>query len=188
LSTTGLFGEGASYAGVNGQYLAVPVAAEPAAKGTIEAWVNNTAGQASTYWGIYSDHDTGNLFQFGIYYSTEMYFGWLPGSTDERLTAAATQIPLGSTWNHLVYTWDSTANSQVIYLNGVSVLSSTSAFTTFQPTLTATLGADSYNGFKGVLDEVRISKIARSANWVATQYRNQSAPSTFVVFGSEQQN
>jgi hypothetical protein len=187
VSTTGLFGLGASYAGANGQYLAVPVAAEPSAKGTIEAWVNNTAGQAGTNWGVYSDHEPSNIFQFGIYYNSEMYFGWYPG-TEERVTASSTAIPLGNTWNHLVYTWDSTANSQVVYLNGVPVITKTSAFTTFQPTLAATLGADSYNGFKGVLDEVRISNIARPANWVATQYSNQSAPSTFVAVGSEQSN
>jgi hypothetical protein len=188
LSTTGYFGEGASYAGVNGQYLEVPIVAQPSTKGTFEAWVYNTSGQTNTNWGVYSNHETGDLFQFGVYYDSQMLFGWYPGTTDDRLTASTSQVPMGNTWNHLVYAWDATANSQAVYLNGVPVVTSTTPFTTFVSTQVGTLGADSYNGFKGVLDEVRISNIARSAGWVATEYSNQSSPSTFVVVGSEQHN
>lgn len=41
------------------------------------------------------------------------------------------------------------------------------------------------NAYQGSLDEVRISSVARSANWITTDYNNQSAPSTFEVFGAE---
>jgi hypothetical protein len=37
----------------------------------------------------------------------------------------------------------------------------------------------------GTLDEVRLSTIERNANWVATEYNNQSSPGTFIVMGSE---
>jgi hypothetical protein len=39
-----------------------------------------------------------------------------------------------------------------------------------------------------ILDEVRVSNIARSAGWISTEYRNQSAPGTFYTVGAEQNN
>lgn len=40
--------------------------------------------------------------------------------------------------------------------------------------------------FNGVIDEVRVSDTARSADWISTQYNNQNATSTFYVLGSEE--
>ena len=39
-----------------------------------------------------------------------------------------------------------------------------------------------------ILDEVRVSNIARSAGWIATEYLNQSAPNSFYTVGPEQNN
>ena len=38
---------------------------------------------------------------------------------------------------------------------------------------------------KGSLDEVRVSNTARLADWIATTYNNQSAPSTFYSISDE---
>jgi hypothetical protein len=49
------------------------------------------------------------------------------------------------------------------------------------------IGVGNYPGyFDGIIDEVRISDIARSADWIKTSYNNQSLPSTFYSVGSEQ--
>ena len=37
--------------------------------------------------------------------------------------------------------------------------------------------------FDGLIDEVRISNTARSAQWIETSYNNQSSPSTFMTWG-----
>jgi len=39
-----------------------------------------------------------------------------------------------------------------------------------------------------ILDEVRVSNIARSAGWISTEYLNQSAPGIFYAVGAEQNN
>lgn len=39
--------------------------------------------------------------------------------------------------------------------------------------------------YEGELDEIRISRSSRSANWVATAFANQSSPGTFESFGVE---
>lgn len=40
-------------------------------------------------------------------------------------------------------------------------------------------------GLHGIVDEVRIATVARSAAWIATEYANQSSPSTFYAVGPE---
>ena len=76
-------------------------------------------------------------------------------------------------------------SNAIIYRNGTSVHS---------PGLTGSLGSSTQNveigqtdddNFMGPLDEVRISKIARSQCWLQTEYNNQSSPSTFYSIGSE---
>jgi hypothetical protein len=39
--------------------------------------------------------------------------------------------------------------------------------------------------FNGTIDEVRISNVARSSEWIATQYNNQNDTSTFYSLGNE---
>ena len=41
-------------------------------------------------------------------------------------------------------------------------------------------------GLEGTIDELRIATVARSAQWIATEYANQSSPSTFYAVGPEQ--
>ena len=41
-------------------------------------------------------------------------------------------------------------------------------------------------GLEGTIDELRIATVARSAGWIATEYANQSAPSTFYSVGAAQ--
>ena len=38
--------------------------------------------------------------------------------------------------------------------------------------------------FNGALDEVRISDVERSAEWVSTEYNNQSNPACFYSVGT----
>ncbi|MFW5878085.1 MAG: DUF2341 domain-containing protein, partial [bacterium] len=42
--------------------------------------------------------------------------------------------------------------------------------------------------FDGILDEVRVIKAARSADWIATEYNNQSDPGSFYTIGNATSN
>jgi hypothetical protein len=42
------------------------------------------------------------------------------------------------------------------------------------------------DGFKGLIDEVRISNIDRSDDWLTTEYNNQSSPGTFYSIATEE--
>ncbi len=50
-----------------------------------------------------------------------------------------------------------------------------------------TIGASNDNShpFPGILDEVRISTIVRSPDWIATEYNNQANPGSFYNLSGE---
>jgi RHS repeat-associated protein len=94
-------------------------------------------------------------------------------------------------WNHVVA--ERQGAGLVMYINGsgqtLTDPFSTAALGTMQASgLDAYIGKRAYPGynsyFNGGIDEVRISKIARSADWIQTEYNNQSSPSTFYTVSS----
>jgi hypothetical protein len=106
-------------------------------------------------------------------------------STDYVATLAT------STWYHVVTTY--TGTQWLLYLNGTLVNSVNS--TTTPPGLTGPfdIGGSSSGGnlsFSGsvpaTIDEIRISSVARSTDWINTEYNNESNPSIFESFGGLQ--
>ncbi|MGC1830933.1 MAG: IPT/TIG domain-containing protein [Candidatus Acidiferrales bacterium] len=99
---------------------------------------------------------------------------------------SSVSVPVGS-WTYIVGTSDSSGDLK-LYVNGV--LNGTSSQTFFNLDSLArpyTLGGHPvYSGFNfnGTIDEARVSNIARSADWIATEYSNQSNPATFYSVGS----
>ena len=76
-----------------------------------------------------------------------------------------------------------------IYVDGsLEPLVTSTSFPTTVPSVTLTnwyMGDSVINNHTdGVMDEVRLSKSARSSGWVATEYNNESSPSTFYTLGS----
>jgi hypothetical protein len=109
---------------------------------------------------------TGSNMQFAIVNSTPTQF---------TITSNAT-IAAG-TWYYVTAVWTPGSTLQ-LYVNGAldSAIANTS--TTLR---SSTKGVQFLNGFNGILDEVEISNTARSANWIATEYNNQSSPSSFAA-------
>ena len=50
------------------------------------------------------------------------------------------------------------------------------------------IGAGGGFAFIGIIDEVRISNVARTAGRIETEYNNQSSPETFLAFSSEERD
>jgi hypothetical protein len=88
-----------------------------------------------------------------------------------------TDFTLGR-WYHFAGTFDgrSTPNSSVNYIDGRTASTSSDDFAGM---LTNTNPIIVSATWLGSMDEVRISKVARSENWMATGYRNQSDPTSF---------
>lgn len=92
------------------------------------------------------------------------------------------------TWYHLVMvrTGNSATNGYKFYLNGVAKTPANTGNLSSGNTITLGYRPDNAaQAFNGVEDEVRISNNVRSADWIATEYNNQSSPSTFYSIGAE---
>jgi len=90
-------------------------------------------------------------------------------------------------WYYLVGAWD--GSTVKLYKNGV-LAGSVAQTIDANPAYHLNLGADGAlsgagNYLNGTLDEARVSSIARSADWTATEYNNQSSPSTFYTLNAE---
>jgi RHS repeat-associated protein len=93
---------------------------------------------------------------------------------------------LGS-WTHVVLEYDSSTTKHLIYLNGSLAASTTNSDTPTSNQTGIWLGVwTASNGYyhHGIIDEFRVSTSARSADWISTEYKNQSSPSTFYTAGS----
>ncbi len=100
---------------------------------------------------------------------------------------SSTSVPTGS-WTHIVGTSDSSGNMK-LYVNGALDSSSSQSFYNLDSLMRGySIGghptASGYN-FNGIMDEVKISNVARSADWIATEYNNQNNPSTFYSMSSQ---
>ena len=86
-------------------------------------------------------------------------------------------------WHHLAYVLNKTANTLSLYVDGVSrgtvACTDTGGGTSYFRIGSYKLsgwpgGSDGY--FAGKIDEVRFSNTARSADWIATEYRTHRTP------------
>jgi hypothetical protein len=169
--------------------------------GTVEAWF-----RAST-WG---EGGRGRIFEKGETSGGNDFSGWTLGVDNVNMTGSilfghGSTSGMGggwnssfnsvslNTWTHVAVVYDqgSTSSNPTFYLNGMP----TAAFETFSPG--GAIESDgAYGGqlgnrgagdrtFDGRLDEVRLSTTARSPDWIATSFRNQSNPAGFAIAGPE---
>ncbi|MDO8496173.1 MAG: DUF2341 domain-containing protein, partial [bacterium] len=90
--------------------------------------------------------------------------------------------PAINTFHYMVLTWDGTTNRP--YYDGVAIGTNTTSHDIGTPTK---IYFSTWNGanemWNGKFDEVRISDVVRSADWIKTEYNNQSKPRLFYAVG-----
>jgi len=101
---------------------------------------------------------------------------WLNAGTGDTLTSGS--------WNYVIMSRDS--STWTFYRDG----SPTTGAPTTNPIAPADyLRIGSQTGqrfFNGKIDEVRVSTVQRSADWISAEYDNQSSPDNFYWFGSQE--
>jgi len=142
---------------------------------TVSAWGRYTVSGAEVILFMYGNGGaTGGMFTCGFNGTGAFMYG-----------IARDLVVILSHTIDVWYKFDTTYNgtTTTIYRNGASIGSGTPVLNTGN-IATAAIGADNGTwsaaaGTKGNIDEVRVSTLSRSANWITTEYNNQNAESTF---------
>jgi hypothetical protein len=164
---------------------------------TIELWANFTSTGADQT--LYSDLTTGGSYWRNsiimynadctrpkIEYVTRDLSSGDTGSREPLCSNAALST---SIWYHIVGVYDSTNTKKSIYVNGVEDASTTTSISAFTTTASSNIWVGLDPGpaspFAGMLDELRVSDVARSQQWITTEYNNQKI-SNFIGIGTEE--
>lgn len=155
---------------------------------TLELWFRPKKSQ-SAWIGLASKGRDTDQEWIGVYLKPDklLSFGWSwqsPGAGN--LDSNGTK-PAAGVWHHVFATFDGTLAR--LYYNGVQDADSPKGQgydTLAGPLVLGTDRFDNNPSFDGVVDEVRLSSVARDAAWIATQYANQSDPSAFITVGPEE--
>jgi len=114
--------------------------------------------------------------------SSSLSFYW----TTNQKNSVASSISLNE-WQHITVTYD--RSNVRFYVNGIPKGSHaiTSPIAANSDALyIGNRGSDMVRDYDGLMDELRISNIARSAGWANTSFNNQNDTSTFYTVGSEE--
>ena len=190
---TGKIGEGADFESGNSEYLNITNAAQTGLDFTSDFSFNSWIKPESAHIGTLCSKNGsyGNFgFTFQIRSGGELRVILSSNGTSETIkTTTAAPITTG-VFQMVTAVYDASAGSVTFYYNGTSLEIETGYPTSFNNSSDDfRLGKLSSGGaayFDGIMDEVRISNVARSADWIKTEYYNQNSPSTFYGVGSEE--
>jgi hypothetical protein len=193
-SVGGKIGQAISFNGVSSHYLDVSNSSSINLSGnqfTIQAWINapdnttdnaimakgQTDGQEQYMLGIGSAGSPDYVIHRSSINGTQYNF------TDGSITAGS--------WQHVVYVYDENypvLSRLRVYVNGILANSRNSFGGNVDASVYPLLigkRLSSANYITGLLDELRITDVARDINWIQTEFNNQNAPVGFVTYGAE---
>ncbi len=142
---------------------------------TVELWaMQNTFRTDSNFAGMLTKRNGSNAQESLLVYeqSTDPrvpVFCYNPDSlANSRRSFVSKSLPVLGEWTHYAYTLNSATMRCDVYFNGTNNASATTTVASvFAGTAPLNIGGDpSQQSFPGRIDEVRISKIARSAAWL----------------------
>src|SRR5581483_470952 len=192
-TSTGEIGGAQTFNGTT-DYIALPPAMTSGQTTfSVSFWAKTTdAGTNGTYWNrphfVGDASNGGSSGDFGIVTDSGKLGMWagLNGDTSVLTNTAIND----NVWHHIAVV--NTGSAIQLYLDGQDTgqsmisgqgLDSLGWYLGAQQYL-STGSANFYH--QGSIDEFRFSNAGRSADWVLTEYNNQSSPSTFLSIGSEE--
>ena len=178
----------------NGSYVALPNIVATAAL-TLEAWIKPAAfnNVARIICKAYSSN-VAPWVNYCLRLDTPGPTGHV---TMEVVTAGgvvkgvtSTAAMAANNWHHVVGTYDGA--SVRIFVNGAEAATATAASGAIDTVAQSTMigynnvAPGAGQNFSGTIDEARISTVARTPEWIATEYANENAPGTFQSTGAEE--
>jgi hypothetical protein len=159
---------------------------------TASAWVKLTS-LANDYSAVIHKGSSGQYFEFFVKSNGTLAVYLIASGGAVNYDGSGSHILTTGTWYHLSFTYDATTGLNA-YVNG-ALDKSIGAQGTLASTapMVLSIGRDSVTAgrvMNGLIDEPRVSSVARSANWLATEYNNQQSPGNigangFLKYGPE---
>ncbi|AIO30216.1 motA/TolQ/ExbB proton channel family protein [Burkholderia cenocepacia] len=181
----GIVGKGAQFDGGSALTLPASPSLNVAAGGsfTFSAWVKPSALGPNAL--LYSRRDGGNALLIGL--DNGVPFAQVDGGAAPVRTPGAAPVAANQ-WTYLAVTAD--GKNLTVYANGKQVAQVAATL----PALTgaAAIGADvagapaGFAGYTGAIDELRLSKIARSPVAIAVDALAQGSESKLVAYGNDE--
>ncbi|MBJ7391131.1 MAG: DUF2341 domain-containing protein, partial [Chthoniobacterales bacterium] len=173
--TAGLIGEARHFGGKQGiaggeEITGYPAGTEPS---TTEAWVRAEKPNSTIIgWGMQKGQ---SKFVISVRSPAQLLVDSFFGAGVE----GTTRVPLNE-WIHMVHTYRQ--GESMLYLNGVPYATGPKSGPMAFPTPLKLWIGGWYNNydFLGDIDEVRVCKVTRSADWVRLEYENQQALNSLV--------
>ena len=153
---------------------------------TVEAWVLSNGGAGANR--ILAKDRTGTPGKFILWRNSSGNLAFIVGDDSDWYRAIGAPITDGE-WMYVVGVYDATTQTVNLYKNGVRVVEANGpVYLQSNVTTTLTIGAseDTSQNWIGIIDEARISNLARSAEWISASYDNVNSPGSFYVIGSEE--
>lgn len=153
---------------------------------TLSAWVYPVLDATSeSEWIIVKNSSASANAQYGFLIAGTTTVGNITVYIDGNIKSIGTSNVARNAWCQLVITWNGT--TLYSYVNGAYLgtsshstsLAINGSFINIGGRSNAINGSTSAYVLNGSIDEARISNIARSADWIATEYNNQNDPDSF---------
>jgi hypothetical protein len=176
-ATNGLIGRARTFASGQGIQCGEAINGLPSGTGPISTgvWIRPSAfGKVVLGWGLESP---GNKVVMNLLSPPRISMDCNFGAADMR---GSDPIP-SSEWSYVVHTFETTGTR--LYVNGVLDDSNNGGVMNISSPCRLDIGAFLPNAnysFVGDMDELRISNVVRSANWVKLEYENQKPLQTLV--------
>jgi hypothetical protein len=205
-SISGQIGDARDFDNSNSEYVSFGDMAQPCDGsldvGVIEYWISQNATRSAhmTKYDTHADPDE-LTYLTRVYEDGDIQSRIWDGDDNANRWGYITTNPQvtmdGTTWTHVAIVYEFASELMTIYANGSSVAVTKEVDVGTGPTVWKDNPEDDRIGVlepgTGVLDyydfsidEIRYSRATRSAEWISASYNNQSAPSTFMNWGSKE--
>jgi Concanavalin A-like lectin/glucanases superfamily/Domain of unknown function (DUF2341) len=187
-ATAGQIDGAANFNGSNNYLSNGAISVAPGSSITISFW-NNVATanlQPASAFSLGNSENPNRIHAHAPWSDKRLYWDYGDYFNGGRISTDYTSYLDG--WTYVTLTFNASDNSHRIYLNGTQSASSVNSNVPVNTQTGISIGAWTAIPFyeKGSIDEFRVSNSARSADWIATDYNNQSNPSTFYTVGAAQ--
>jgi biopolymer transport protein ExbB len=178
-----LIGSGVKFSGA--QTISIPATGAlrliPAQGLTMSAWVRIDAAQQSAY--VAALEDNGKALILGLD-GTTIFGRWRGGSDPATEVKSGVQMTTGE-WHHLALRVGE--GRMTLIVDGAEVGQANVTLAETGGVLTIGGSAQNANELTGELDELQVSNLARSTEWIKTAARSQGMVAPLVVYGGDAQ-